>query len=289
MIFRSPFPDVTIPEIPYHSFILQQAPLIKDKPVFFDGTSGRVLTFSQVESGALAVAFSLAEKGFKKGDVFAILSPNLPGYAIAFHGVIMTGGVVTTGNPLYTAEELIFQLNDTGAKYLLTVPAFMEKSIEAAEKSQIEEIFVFGEAESATPFVSLLQNEGKPPEVQITPREDLAVLPYSSGTSGRPKGVMLTHYNLVAVTRQVENLARYDENSRTLGVLPFYHIYGMVALMNYPLYRGGTCVTMSRFDLEQLLKIVQDYRLTHLYLVPPIVLALAKHPLVDKYDLGVAG
>lgn len=144
----------------------------------------------------------------------------------------MLGGIVTTANPLYTADELAFQLNDTGAKYLLTVPMFVEKSLEAAKKSQVEEVFVFGEAEGATAFASLLQSDGQLPDVRIAPREDLAVLPYSSGTAGRPKGVMLTHYNLVAVTRQVENLARYSESDRTLGVLPFYHIYGMVVLRN---------------------------------------------------------
>ncbi len=286
MIFRSPFPDVTIPEIPYHSFILQHAPRWKDKPAFIDGASGRTLTFGQVMESVRSVASSLSKKGFRKGDVFAIFSPNLPEYAVAFHGVIMIGGIVTTANPLYTVDELVFQLNDTGAKYLLTVPTFFEKALEAAEKSRVEEIFVFGEVEGATAFTSLFQCDGQPNDVRIVPREDLAVLPYSSGTSGRPKGVMLTHYNLVAITRQVENLVRYSEGDRTLGVLPFYHIYGMVVLMNYPLYRGGTCVTMPRFDLEQFLQIVQRYGLTHLYLVPPIVLALSKHPLVDNYDLS---
>jgi acyl-CoA synthetase (AMP-forming)/AMP-acid ligase II len=286
MIWRSPFPDVTIPEVSYSGFILQHVQEWKDKPAFIDGPSGRTLTFGQVSGGARFVAAGLAQRGFKKGDVFAILLPNLPEYAVAFHSVLMLGGIVTTANPLYTPDELAFQLNDTQAKFILTIPMFVEKVMTAVKGSQVREIFVLGEAEGATPFASLMKNDGQLPQVTINPRTDLAVLPYSSGTSGRPKGVLLTHYNLVAITRQVEDLARYDETSRTIGVLPFYHIYGMVVLMNYPLYKGGTCVTMPRFDLEQFLQIVQDYGVTHMYLVPPIVLALAKHPVVAKYDLS---
>jgi acyl-CoA synthetase (AMP-forming)/AMP-acid ligase II len=286
MIWRSSLPDVTIPEVSYSDFILQHVPKWKDKPAFIDGPSGRTLTFGQVAGGARLVAAGLAQRGFKKGDVFSIMLPNLPEYAVAFHSVLMLGGVVTTANPLYTADELAFQLNDTQAKFILTIPLFVEKVQAAVKETQVKEIFVLGEAAGATPFAALMKSDGQVPPVTINPRTDLAVVPYSSGTSGRPKGVLLTHYNLVAVTRQVEDLARYDESSKTIGILPFFHIYGMVVLMNYPLYKGGTCVTMPRFDLEQFLQISQDYGITHMYLVPPIVLALAKHPIVAKYDLS---
>jgi len=154
----------------------------------------------------------------------------------------------------------------------------------------VREIFVFGEAPPetniATPFAALLANDGDAPAVSIDPDNDLAALPYSSGTSGRPKGVMLTHRNLVAVTCQVEAQANIDENWRTLGILPFFHIYGQAVLMNFPLYFGGLCVTMPRFDLAEFLTLIQRHRITHLYLVPPIVLALARHPLVDQFDLS---
>jgi acyl-CoA synthetase (AMP-forming)/AMP-acid ligase II len=286
MIWRSNFPDVSIPEVSYSPFILQHAAEWKDRPVFIDGPSGRTLTHGQVAGGARLVAAGLSQRGFKKGDVFAIFLPNLPEYAIAFHAVVMIGGIVTTANPLYTPDELALQLNDTKAKYILTLPMFMEKVQAAVRQSSVEEIFVLGEAEGATPFAALMKNNGQLTAVQINPRTDLAVLPYSSGTSGRPKGVMLTHYNLVAVTMQIDSAVTFPETGITIGILPFYHIYGMIALMNFPLYKGSKCVTMPRFDLEQFLKLVQDYRITHLYLVPPIVLALAKHPLVANYDLS---
>ena len=286
MIFRSHISDIDIPDVPYSTFILRHARERADQPVLIDGPSGRALTMGQVAGGARRVATGLARRGFAKSDVLAIYSPNLPEYVLAFHGPVMAGGIVTTANPLYVPEELAFQLRDTGAKYLVTVPPFLDKAREAARGTAVREIFVFGEAQGATPFSALLANDGDLPPVPIDTHRDLVALPYSSGTSGRPKGVMLSHRNLVAVTRQVEAQAQIDENWRTLGILPFFHIYGLVVLMNFPLYFGGLCVTMPRFDLAEFLRLIQEHRLTHLYVVPPIVLALAKHPLVDQFDLS---
>ncbi|HQR39490.1 MAG TPA: AMP-binding protein [Blastocatellia bacterium] len=288
MKFASRYPDVPIPETPYHTLILQNAANIPDKLAFIDGPSGRTLAYRDVESGARRIASSLARRGFRKGDVFAIVLPNVPEYALVFHGVLMLGGVVTTANPLYTVDELAFQLNDTRARFVVTVATFLDKVGAAARRSGTEEVFVLGEAEGATPIAALLQGDGIVPEVAIHPRTDLAVLPYSSGTSGRAKGVMLTHYNLVSITHQIDGVGvrTLDENARVLAVLPFFHIYGMVVLMNFPLYRMASCVTMPRFDLEPFLQIAQDRKVTHLYVVPPILIALAKHPVVSRFDLS---
>ena len=111
-------------------------------------------------------------RNFKKGDVFAIYSPNLPEYGIIFHAVATLGGINTTINPLYTAEELAHQLNDANAKYLLTIPMFLDKALEAASHANIEEVFVFGEAEGATSFASLMQSDGQLPTVDINPATD---------------------------------------------------------------------------------------------------------------------
>jgi acyl-CoA synthetase (AMP-forming)/AMP-acid ligase II len=149
----------------------------------------------------------------------------------------------------------------------------------------VREVFVFGEAPGTTPFSALL-GDGDPPDVPINPREDLVALPYSSGTTGLPKGVMLTHHNLVANLVQACGVLAQDEHDTILGVLPFFHIYGMTVIMNLGLYHGVTIVTMPRFDLEQCLTICEKYRVTFANVVPPIVLALAKHPLVDRFDLS---
>jgi acyl-CoA synthetase (AMP-forming)/AMP-acid ligase II len=285
-IVLSPHPDVTIPDLPLHEFVLAGAMDRAEVPALIDGPSGRTLTFGQLAGGVRRVAAGLAARGFAKGDVFAIFSPNLPEYALAFYGVSAAGGVNTTVSPLYTADELARQLADAGARFLLTVPPFLDKALDAAGRSGVEEVFVLGEAEGATPFAELLTAGDTPPRVEIDPATDLVALPYSSGTTGLPKGVMLTHRNLVANLCQGEPALLADEGERLIAVLPFFHIYGLVVLMAAALSRGSTLVTMPRFDLEQFLSLLQDQRITRAYLAPPIVLALAKHPLVDKYDLS---
>lgn len=286
MIYKSPHPDVVIPEMPFTDFVLQSAAAFGDKAAIVDGPSGRTITFNQLLGAVNRVAVGLHERGFKKGDVFAIYSPNVPEYALAFFGVSKIGGIVTTVNPLYTADELTHQLNDSAARYLLTIPLFLDKALEAASRSGVTEVFVFGEAEGATPFAALLHNDGQVPEVVINPREDVAVLPYSSGTTGRSKGVMLTHYNLVANIMQCQDMDQTNENDVIIGVLPFYHIYGMVIIMSISLHLGAKIVSMPRFDLAQFLELIEKHKVTAAYVVPPIILALAKHPIIDNYDLS---
>ena len=127
-------------------------------------------------------AYGVVGVGERKGDVFAIYSPNLPEYAVIFLAVASVGGINTTVNPLYTADELAKQLVDSRARFLVTVPPFLDKAQEAARKSGVEAVFVFGAAEGARPFAELLQGGGDPPTVALDPANDLVVLPYSSGT-----------------------------------------------------------------------------------------------------------
>ena len=286
MIFRSPQPDVSIPEVPLTPFVLQRAGELGDKPALIDGPTGRTLSFAHLSGAVRKAAGGLARRGLRKGDVFAIFAPNCPEWAVAFHAVASLGGVNTTINSLFTADDLAYQLKDSGARFLLTVPPFMDRALEAAERTDIEEIFVLGEADAATPFAELLGADHEPPEVDVDPRQDLVVLPYSSGTTGFPKGVMLTHHNMVANLRQFEAQHHTSGDDTVIGVLPFFHIYGMTVIMNAATYLGATIVTMPRFDLEPFLQLMQDHRVTRAYLVPPIILALAKHPVVEKFDLS---
>jgi acyl-CoA synthetase (AMP-forming)/AMP-acid ligase II len=285
-IIRSPYPDVTVPELSLPELVLADAARRADKPALIDGPSGRTITYGQLLERSRLVAGGLAARGFGKGEVFAIYLPNLPEYAVAFYGVLLAGGTNTTINPLYTVEELTAQLNDADARYLLTIPPFLDKAIEAAGRSGVREVFVLGEAAGATPFAALLHAGHQPPQVQIDPHRDLATLPYSSGTTGLPKGVMLTHHNLVANLCQFQPVVDLGEEETGVAVLPFFHLYGQVVLMAAALWQGGTLVTMPRFDLEQFLAILQDHRVSRAAVVPPIVLALTKHPLVDRFDLS---
>ena len=198
MIIKGPYPDVEIPEIALTPFVMHRAGELAAKPALIDGPTGRAITYAQLSDAIAIVAYNLEQRGFKKGEVLGIISPNCPEYAIAFHATALLGGIVTPINPLYTHYEIAHQLKDAHARFLVCTPLCLEKSRQAAFEAGVEEIFVFGDGESATPFAELLVDHGRATQVEINAREDLVALPYSSGTTGLPKGVMLTHYNLVA-------------------------------------------------------------------------------------------
>jgi acyl-CoA synthetase (AMP-forming)/AMP-acid ligase II len=293
MIFKSPYPDVTIPDVPVTDHLLSGVRERLDKTALVDAASGARMTFGELDASIRRVAGGLASRGLAKGDRIAIFSPNTITYPSAFHGTAYAGGVVTTVNPTYTAEELTNQLRDSKARFLITLGPFLEKAREAAEAAGgIEEIFTFDGAAGSTPFAELMAAEpladaGRP---MIDPAKDLVALPYSSGTTGLSKGVMLTHRNLVANMVQLkgtDSLCRPITDKDTItAVLPFFHIYGLGVIMNYALWKGATLVVFQRFDLEQFLGAIQEHGVTFAHLVPPILLALAKHPLVDNYDLS---
>ena len=279
-------PSIAIPDATLSDYILGGAAARGDKPALIDGPTGRTVTYAGLAAGVDRVAAGLAARGFGRGDVFGILSPNLPEFPIAFHGVVRAGGIATTMNPLSAVDELSHQLADSGARFLLTIPQLMDTAREAAHRAGVEEVFVFGHAEAATPFASLMAS-GDPPDLSsLDPSEAIAALPYSSGTTGLPKGVMLTHRNLVANVAQFDGIDDGDADDVLIGILPFFHIYGMTVIANAALRTGGTVVTMPRFDLAQFLQLVQDHKVTKGFVVPPILVALAKHPIVDDYDLS---
>jgi acyl-CoA synthetase (AMP-forming)/AMP-acid ligase II len=286
MVYESPFPDVEIPDLSLPQFVMQDFADRADQPALVDGPSGRTLTYGQLAGAIRQAAAGLHARGLREGDVFAIYSPNLPEYAIAFYGAAMAGGINTTVNPLYTPDECAKQLKDAGAKFLLTVPPFLDKAQQAAAQSDVDEVFVFGEAEGATPFRALLTDDHEVPDVLVNPAEDLVALPYSSGTTGLPKGVMLSHRNIVGNIAQCCPIEGIQEGEVTVGILPFYHIYGMTIILSMALYRGATIITMPKFEMEDFLGLVEEHKIESGYLVPPIILGLAKHPVVDEYDVS---
>jgi acyl-CoA synthetase (AMP-forming)/AMP-acid ligase II len=287
MIVRGPYPEIAIPEVPLTPFVLERAERWGEKAALIDGPTGRSVGYRALAESVRRVAAGLWKRGFRKGDVLALYSPNLPEYAVAFHAVSLIGGITATVNPLATVEELTRQLRDAEAKYLLTVPPLLERALEAARAAGVREVFAIGAATGATPWTELFDDADRVPEVAISPREDVVALPSSSGTTGLPKGVMLTHYNLVANICQVDAaFPQVRAEDVVIGILPFFHSYGLLVVMNVMLYKGTTVVTMPRFELEPFLQTLQAYGVTRAYLVPPIILALAKHPLVDRYDLS---
>jgi acyl-CoA synthetase (AMP-forming)/AMP-acid ligase II len=281
MPIGSPHADVEIPDVALTPFVLDHAGL-DDKPAIIDGPSGRTLTYGELEDQIRRFAGGLAARGFGKGDKLALLSPNIPEYAVAFHGTTLVGGIVTTVNPVYNADEIAFQLEDAKARFLVTIPQSIEQARVAAERTGVEAIFVIGEDS----FSDLLSADPYEGAAEVDAAGDLAALPYSSGTTGHPKGVMLTHRNLVSNICQLQGCSPISSDDVLIAVLPFFHIYGMQVLLNNSITQGATLVTMPRFDLEQFLGLIQEHKVTRAYVVPPIALALAKHPMVDQYDVS---
>jgi acyl-CoA synthetase (AMP-forming)/AMP-acid ligase II len=288
VVARSSFQDVEIPDTTLDGLVLGAAARYGDKPALVDGPSGRSITFAELAVGARSLAAGLHGRGFGPGDAFAIFAPNLPEYAVAFHGVAAAGGAVTTINSLASVEDVASQLRATGARFLLTVEPFTDRALPAAARAGTETVFVLGAEPlpGTAPFDTLFGDPGEAPVPTVDPRTHVVAMPMSSGTTGFPKVVQLTHRNLVANTVQSSAAIALTDRDVMIGILPFFHIYGMTVLMSLALWRGATVVTMPRFELEPFLKLMQDHRVTYACLVPPIVLALAKHPDVDRFDLS---
>lgn len=256
-----------------------------DEVAIIDGPSGREVTAGALARQIRRLAGGLTARGFAPGRTVAILAPNIPEYVTVFHGVAYAGGTVTTLNPTYTAPEIRHQLQDAGAEILVTIPALLDLAREGIAGTDVGELVVIGEAEDATPLEALM-GDPLPAQAPVDLDEFVVVLPYSSGTTGRPKGVMLTHRNLVTNVAQLAVPTELERGETAIAFLPFFHIYGMTVLMNLFLAHEGRLVTMPRFDLEDFLRLIETHRATHLYIVPPVALALAKHPLVEKFDTG---
>lgn len=282
MIYTSPYPPIALRGESITERVLRGLAGDPDRVAMIDGPSGREVTAGALEAGIRRLAGGLKARGLGKGDVVAILAPNLPEYAVVFHGVAFAGATITTINPTYTAPEVAHQLKDSGARLLVTIPAFLETAKVAAEGI---EVAVIGEAEGATPLAALM-GEPLAAQVAVDDAVDVAVLPYSSGTTGLPKGVRLTHRNLVANVEQCQVCFQVQTGEKVVAFLPFFHIYGQTVLMNVYLATSGTVITLPRFDLEQFLRLCVQHATPTMFIAPPVAVALAKHPLVDQFDLS---
>lgn len=285
MSFVGPFPDVRIPDAGLHEFLFTGlSPEDRHRVALTAAESGEQLTYASLVTSIDAFARELAAAGVGAGDVVALLHPNAPAFAVAFHGIIRSGAIVTTINVLATGPEIAKQLTAAKAMVLVTARAFLPQAEEAVRSAGLDKAaIVLLDGERAG-----YDHSGHPVPVdtRLEPAERIAVLPFSSGTTSEPKGVMLTHRNLVANVTQIAPLLDLRADDVVLAVLPFFHIYGMTVLMNSALAARSRIVTMSRFDLTGFLETVQRHRVTYVFIAPPVAVALAKHPLVDDYDLS---
>jgi acyl-CoA synthetase (AMP-forming)/AMP-acid ligase II len=267
---------IEIPQTALTPLVLRHAERLGARPAVIDAGGAGSITYGELPGmiGRMAAAFE--DLGLRKGDVLALVLPNVPEFVVAFHAAATLGAIVTPVNPTLTPDEARRQLADSGARLVVTLPELVPAAEAAADGTRVERVLALGDP--------ALEGTHEVGQVAVDPARDLVALPYSSGTTGFAKGVMLTHHNLVANVVQVERVYGVGESDTIAAVLPFFHIYGLTVNMNLALARGVTVVTMRRFELEAFLEAVERHRVTRAFLVPPILLALAKHPAVEHHD-----
>jgi 4-coumarate--CoA ligase len=289
MIHTSPFDQVEIPNISLTDYLFGDLTDADAHEVaVVDGASGASVTYGELVQQIDAVAGALAARGIGVGEVVALLAPNTPAFVAVFHGILRAGATVTTVTALFTASDIEAQLRDAGARMLFTVSPLAGQSLPGAAAAGLadEDIVVLDGHEGHSSLRDLLATGASAPEVTFDPSTHLAALPYSSGTTGRPKGVRLTHRNLIANVAQTAGGVQMTRDDRVLAVLPFTHIYGLTVLQNLSLKVRARLITLPKFDLTEFLRTIQDERATAVFIAPPIAVALAKHPLIDEYDLS---
>ncbi|KAB8201442.1 Firefly luciferase of light emitting insects and 4-Coumarate-CoA Ligase 4CL [Aspergillus parasiticus SU-1] len=306
MPVSSQYPPVDIPNVDLWTFLFERKDRTfpDDNIIYQDADTQRFYTYKTLKDAALAFGQGLkAIYDWRKGDVLALFTPNSIDTPVVMWGAHWAGGVVSPANPAYTTEELAFQLKNSGAKAVITQVPQLSVVREAAKQANIPEdrIILIGDKRDPEArlkhFTSIRNISGatRYRKTKINPDKDLSFLVYSSGTTGVPKGVMLSHRNIVANSLQLAageaghltwNGGADGKGDRVLAFLPFFHIYGLTCLVHQTLYQGYQLVVMERFDIEKWCAHVQNYRITFSYVVPPVVLLLSKHPIVDKYDLS---
>lgn len=307
MPFESQYPSLPIPDVDLWAFLFERKdkPYADDKVIYHDPYTNRSYTYAQVKS--TAETFGKGLRGlwdWQKGDVLALYTPNCIDTPAITWGCHWAGGILSPANPNYTVDELVFQLKDSGARAIVTQMPFIKNAQAAAQKAGIplNRVVVMGDQRDPeykvkhfSSVVNLSKSSNYRRVKAKNPRDDLAFLVYSSGTTGHPKGVMLTHRNIVSNTMMIRageaghlspTGGPNGDGDRLLAFLPFFHIYGLTCLIHQALYSGFHLVVMPKFDLDDFCKFIQELKITFAYVVPPIVLLLSKHPSVAKYDLS---
>ncbi|KAL4998051.1 hypothetical protein BDV10DRAFT_168157 [Aspergillus recurvatus] len=306
MPVSSQYTPVEIPNVDLWAFLFErkdkQYP--DDKVIYTDADTQRSYTYNDVRQTAITFGQGLKSLfDWRKGDVLALFTPNSIDTPVVMYGALWAGGVVSPSNPAYTVEELAFQLRNSGAKAVVTQLSVLSVARAAAKEVGIpdDHIILIGDQRDPEArfkhFTSIRNISGatRYRRTKINPEKDLSFLVYSSGTTGVPKGVMLSHRNIVANSLQLAageagnltwNGGADGKGDRLLAFLPFFHIYGLTCLVHQTIYKGYELFVMAKFDLEKWCRHVQNYRITFSYVVPPVVLLLGKHPIVEKYDLS---
>lgn len=300
---------------PLYQFLQETAERVPDKKAL--NFMGKEMTFREILTEAKKLANYLQKLGLKKGDRVASMLPNTPQAVVTYYGTLMAGGIVVQVNPLYTERELAYQMKDSGAKFIVCLDILLPRVSKVKEETDLEHIIVTRIADYLPfpknliyPFIQkreynivvkveesddthvwknvIANSPAEYEDVEIDPEEDLALLQYTGGTTGLPKGVMLTHYNLVANVQMAKAWISKAERDKevVLGVLPFFHVYGMTTVMNLSIMDGAKMILLPRFDAGQVLKTIQKHKPTLFPGAPTIYIGLLNHPDFEKYDLS---
>nr|WP_051081162.1 long-chain fatty acid--CoA ligase [Salsuginibacillus kocurii] len=306
---------MTYEERSLHSYLKESAENYPDKQALhFMGTT---MSYKTVYSYSLKVANQLQAEGIQKGDRVALMLANSPQSVICYYGALLAGAIVVQTNPLYVEREVEHQLMDSGAKIMICLDLVFPRVDAVRQNTQLEKVIVTS-IKDFLPFPKnilyplvqkknsgikvdvsydsqtvhfktwLEQGSEKEPEVAVNPKEDLALLQYTGGTTGPAKGVMLTHYNLVVNTLQSRAWMYKMEkgNERILAVLPFFHVYGMTAAMNIAIMYASSLIILPKFEPKQVLKTIQKQKVTLFPGAPTMYIGLIHDPDIDKYDLS---
>ncbi len=307
--------SIDYPRKPLQQFLREAAEQFPQKTAIH--FLGKELTYKEIYEQAIKLASYLQQLGLQKGDRVSIMLPNCPQAVISYYAILFAGGIVVQTNPLYTERELEYQLNDSGAKVIISLDLLYPRITKVKAHTKIEHVIITSIKDYLPfpknvlyPFVQKKQTgmivrvkhegdchlftkalslaSGKVKETDVDPIEDIALLQYTGGTTGFPKAAMLTHYNLTANTFMCAKWMYKCErgNESILGVLPFFHVYGMTAVMNLSIMEGYKMILLPKFDVETTLKTIEKQRPTLFPGAPTIYIALLNHPNLKKYDLS---
>lgn len=302
-------------EKPLHAFLEDSAKSHKEKKALH--FMGKDITFEELYTQVKKMANFMQSHGLQKGDRVAVMLPNSPQAVISYYAALMAGGIVVQTNPLYTERELEYQMKDSGATFIVCLDILLPRVSNVRDNTDIKHTIVTGikdylpfpknliypfiqrkqynmvvkveESEDTHVWQKVIENSSSDyTPVDVDPLEDVALLQYTGGTTGNPKGVMLTHYNLVSNVQMAD--AWLFEKSETqdvvLGVLPFFHVYGMTTVMNLSIMNGAKMVLVPKFDVEEVLKTIHKQKPTLFPGAPTIYIGITNHPDVEKYDLS---
>jgi acyl-CoA synthetase (AMP-forming)/AMP-acid ligase II len=297
---------LVFPNKPLYDFLRDNAEEYSEKVAI--NYYGREIGFQELDDLSDRFAVALNDLGLKKGGRVSLYLENCPQFVIAYYGTLKAGGVVVAANPMFKEDELLYELKDSGTEIIIALDHLYPLVREIQKKIQLSQVIVTSYWDflpdnpvlpvhpSMQPpkevfprtldFLDLLQKyEPEPPRPEINMHDDLALLQYTSGTTGLPKGAMITHYSLLFNTVGSTVWTRIAEDDVHLSVLPFFHVTGMIHGMNRPIYTGTTNVMISRFDTETAIKAIHDFRCTVWVSITTMNVAVINFPDIHKYNL----